>query len=177
MIFRFPEIRDEGALRLAHEELDQDKSNFLLDGYEPGMNFHSYLERVNNSALGIDLFPDRVPSTFLVLEISGEIVGRVSIRHSLNDWLAKYGGHVGYAVRPAFRNRGYAKLLLAEGLRICSSLGISDALLTCNDSNTASRKVIEAAGGQLENSIQDGENLLRRYWVPTRESLIGVNGS
>jgi predicted acetyltransferase len=168
MIFRLPQVSDEQSLRLAHEELALDESNFLLDAYEPNMNFENYVQRVQNSLAGIDLLPGRVQSTFLVLEIDDQIVGRVSIRHELNDWLAVYGGHVGYAVRSDFRNRGYAKLLLAEGLRICSSLGISEALLTCNETNVASRKVIESAGGKLENTVQDGEHRLMRYLVPTQ---------
>ncbi|MSZ20077.1 MAG: GNAT family N-acetyltransferase, partial [Actinobacteria bacterium] len=104
---------------------------------------------------------------FLVLEIGGDIVGRVSIRHELNEWLSTYGGHIGYAVRPEFRRKGYAKLLLGEGLKICSSLGIDHALLTCKDSNFVSAKVIEFAGGVLENIVPGPDGLLRRYWAKT----------
>ena len=167
MIFRLPELKDEAVLRAAHDELKAEGSNFLLDGFSQDLAFDEYISRVQNSQAGIHLLQNRVPSTFLVLEVDGEIVGRVSIRHELNDWLATYGGHIGYAVRPGHRRKGYAKLLLAEGLRLCASLGISKALLTCNDSNLASAKVIESAGGILENKIQDSETLLRRYWVAT----------
>jgi predicted acetyltransferase len=167
MIFRLPEMNDESVLRGAHDELKAEGSNFLLDGFSQDLAFDEYISRVQNSQAGIHLLEHRVPSTFLVLEVNGEIVGRVSIRHELNDWLATYGGHIGYAVRPGHRRKGYAKLLLAEGLRLCASLGISNALLTCNDSNLASAKVIESAGGILENKIQDSGTLLRRYWVAT----------
>jgi len=167
MKFRFPELRDESVLREAHNELKQEGSNFLLDGFQSDTAFDDYLERVTESMKGQNLSPGRVPSTFLLLEISGEIVGRVSIRHELNDWLETYGGHIGYAVLPEHRRKGYAGLLLKEGLRICSQLGITSALLTCSDSNLASVKVIESAGGILENIIQDTDGLLRRYWIKT----------
>jgi predicted acetyltransferase len=160
-------MNDESVLRGAHDEIKAEGSNFLLDGFSQDLAFDEYISRVQNSKAGIHLLENRVPSTFLVLEVNGEIVGRVSIRHELNDWLATYGGHIGYAVRPGHRRKGYAKLLLAEGLRLCASLGISNALLTCNDSNLASAKVIESAGGILENKIQDSGTLLRRYWVAT----------
>jgi predicted acetyltransferase len=167
MIFRLPEMKDESVLRGAHDELKAEGSNFLLDGFSQDLAFDEYISRVQNSQAGIHLLENRVQSTFLLIEVAGEIVGRVSIRHELNDWLATYGGHIGYAVRPGHRRKGYAKLLLAEGLRLCASLGISKALLTCNDSNLASAKVIESAGGILENKIQDSGTLLRRYWVAT----------
>ncbi len=167
MIFRLPEMKDESVLRGAHDELKGEGSNFLLDGFSQDLAFEEYISRVQNSQAGVHLLENRVQSTFLLLEVAGEIVGRVSIRHELNDWLTTYGGHIGYAVRPGHRRKGYAKLLLAEGLRLCASLGISKALLTCNDSNLASAKVIESAGGILENKIQDSGTLLRRYWVAT----------
>lgn len=168
MIFRFPRLEDEHTLGLAHQELEQDGSNFLLDGYHQGMPFAEYISRVENSAKGINLLEGRVASTFLVLEVDGNLVGRVSIRHELNEWLTSFGGHIGYAVRPAYRRQGYAKLLLSEGLRLCSEMGIQNALLTCSDSNLASAKVIESAGGVLENKIQDSNEILRRYWVRTK---------
>lgn len=167
MTFRLPRLEDEHTLRLAHDELKLDGSNFLLDGFQPATQFAEYINRVTDSQRGQNLLPGRVQSTFLVLEIDGEIVGRVSIRHELNDWLTTYGGHIGYAVRPAHRRNGYAAMLLREGLRVCKELGIDAVLLTCSDSNVASARVIESAGGILDNKIQDTDGLLRRYWVRT----------
>jgi predicted acetyltransferase len=61
---------------------------------------------------------DRVPATFLVADVDGAIVGRVSIRHELNDHLTHFGGHIGYGVRPAHRRRGYATEILRQSLVI-----------------------------------------------------------
>jgi predicted acetyltransferase len=73
------------------------------------------------------------------------------------------GGHIGYDVRPSARQRGHATAMLAAALPVARGLGIDRVLVTCDDDNIASRKVIEASGGVLED--QRGDKL--RYWVPT----------
>ena len=91
-------------------------------------------------------------------------LGRISCRHRLTDWLREYGGHVGYEVRPSARRQGHATAMLRRALPHVHALGIDPALVTCDDTNIASRKVIEAAGGELED--QRGVKL--RFWIPTR---------
>lgn len=95
--------------------------------------------------------------------VEGErIVGLISLRHELNDSLLREGGHIGYAVRPADRGRGVASAALALMLDECRRLGIDPVLVTCDEDNAASRRVIEKAGGVLED-IVGGK---RRYWIP-----------
>jgi predicted acetyltransferase len=90
-------------------------------------------------------------------------IGRMSIRHTLNDWLAEVGGHIGYDVRRSRRREGHATAMLAAALPVARGLGIEKALLTCDEDNTASRLVIEHNGGVLED-VREGK---LRYWVPT----------
>lgn len=94
-------------------------------------------------------------------------MGRLAIRHSLNDFLLKIGGHIGYGVVPQFRRMGYAKKMLELALPIAKELGVTKVLLTCDDNNLGSIKTIEANGGQLENTVAsgDGKPLKRRYWI------------
>jgi predicted acetyltransferase len=93
-----------------------------------------------------------------------EYLGRIALRHSLTERLRAHGGHIGYDVRPTARRRGHATVMLREVLPLALAGGVTPAaLLTCDSNNVASRKVIEANGGVLEDDI-DG---LRRYWVPT----------
>jgi predicted acetyltransferase len=54
--------------------------------------------------------------------------------------------------------------MLREGLAAAYDLGVNPALLTCEVTNVASRRVIEINGGQLED--QRGGKL--RFWIPTR---------
>jgi predicted acetyltransferase len=92
-----------------------------------------------------------------------EYVGRISLRHELNEHLRDFGGHIGYDVRRSRRREGHATRMLAAALREAHAMGIYQALLTCDADNVASRAVIEANGGVLED--QRGPKL--RFWVPT----------
>lgn len=95
-----------------------------------------------------------------------EWLGRLAIRHSLTPALLELGGHIGYCVRPSARRRGHATRMLHQSLPIAARLGIDPALVTCDADNDASRKVILAAGGELE----DERHGKLRFWVATRMS-------
>ena len=110
------------------------------------------------------LVPD---STFLcVREADGALVGMINIRHVLNGFLRDFGGHVGYSVHPDERGKGYGKEQLRLGLLECRKLGIDPVLLTCEPWNAASRAVIRAGGGVLEDvrTKPDG-TAFERYWI------------
>ena len=97
--------------------------------------------------------------------VDGEdYLGRISVRHRLTEFLRDVGGHVGYYVRPSRRRRGHATAMLRAVLPYAADLGLEQVLVTCDDTNEGSRRVIEAAGGVLED--QRGVKL--RYWLPTR---------
>ncbi|NJC68422.1 GNAT family N-acetyltransferase [Planosporangium thailandense] len=104
-----------------------------------------------------------VPCSELWYVDDDEWLGHLNLRHRLTPGLLEVGGHIGYDVRPSARRRGHATAMLREGLAVARSLGIESALLTCDHDNAASRRVIEKAGGVLED--QRGDKL--RFWVPT----------
>lgn len=156
-------IEDERAALAAHAALKAEGHEMLLD-YRRDDNFARYLARREANRLGHMLPPRWVSSTLLVAEVDGVLVGRTSIRHELNDWLAKYGGHIGYAVVPEQRRKGYATEILRQALVVAHSIGIDDVLVTCDDTNVASARVIEKCGGEFD-SLARGDGLLRRrYW-------------
>ena len=98
----------------------------------------------------------------------GEVIGFLSFRHTLNDWLREAGGHIGYAVRASRRRRGYASAALSLGLERAREIGLGRVLVTCDDDNIASARTIEKAGGVLQDvSDQSARGLamLRRYWI------------
>jgi predicted acetyltransferase len=124
--------------------------------------FRRYLDRLRaDTRPGVLRY--RVPQTNLWLVEGDEYLGRLSIRHRLNRRLRFMGGHIGYDVRPSCRRRGHATLMLRLSLPVAHQLGIDPALVTCDDTNVASRRVIEANGGRLA-SASDG---ILRFWVPT----------
>jgi predicted acetyltransferase len=155
--------RDE-ALR-AHEELAADGFEFLLD-LRAGEPWEEHVRRHERYRRGVGLPAGYVPATFLVAEVAGELVGRSSIRHELNDHLRAVGGHIGYGVRPEFRRRGHATEILRQSLEVLRELGVERALVTCDDDNTGSATVIERCGGRLENLVPvAGGAPKRRYWI------------
>ncbi len=133
--------------------------------YDADANFTDYLHLLDEKSQGRSLSEGRVPSTFLVAALGPTIVGRVSIRHELNEDLRFIGGHIGYGVVREFRRRGFATEILKQSLPIAKSLGIGKALLTCEDDNIGSFRVIEHQGGHMENKVVDGGILKRRYWI------------
>jgi predicted acetyltransferase len=101
----------------------------------------------------------------MIAENNGELVGRTSIRHELNDFLFSVGGHIGYGVRPNYRRQGYATEILKQSLTYINQLGITDVLVTCLDDNVGSFEVIQSQGGILENKVEYEGGLWRRYWI------------
>jgi len=135
--------------------------------WKEGMAFHDMLEILRKEHLGIDIDPSRVPHTMLYGFFEGQIVGRVSVRHKLNEKLRERGGHIGYAVAPRFRGRGFATEMVRQVIPFCKSLGINSIMVTCADDNVPSWKIIEHFGGQLQDRVWDKEDeeMIRRYWI------------
>ena len=156
---------DETAARAVHREMREEFS-FLL-GDDPALAWNVHLQMLEDQRRGAHLPSGIVPATFLVAEVGGEIVGRSSIRHKLDESLARVGGHIGYAVAPGHRRKGYGTAILRQSLIVASSLGVDEALLTCDVDNTASAKVIAACGGRYESTVDVGphEPPQHRYWI------------
>lgn len=105
-------------------------------------------------------------STFLAMRRSdGRLVGMIDIRHRLNEYLLRFGGHIGYSVRPSERRQGYAGQMLRLALEQCASYSLKRVLITCDSENIASRKTILHAGGKLENEVPEEGRLTQRYWI------------
>lgn len=157
---------DEDAARRAHDALEADSFVFLLD-YVPGEPWAQYLGRLDDQRHGRALPPDRVPATFLGAWVGPELVGRVSIRHELNDTLAAWGGHIGYGVVPWRRRSGHAREILRHAVIVARAVGVERILLVCDDTNVGSARTIEACGGLLESVVNgpEGSGRLRRYLI------------
>jgi len=162
-----PREDEEDEFLRAHRATTPDVPSFL-HYYEEGMSFPRYLERLKQCARGERLPPGHVASTFLFAFDGSRIVGRATIRHALNDFLLRVGGHIGYVVVPEFRRRGYATDMLRQSLQIANrDLGFTRVLVTCDDDNVGSIKTIEKNGGVLEDVVtgRDLPKPKRRYWI------------
>ena len=133
------------------------------------MEYDEWLEntRRNNS-------PETVRSDWVVADTffavrknDGRLIGTVDIRHNIdNGFLSKYGGHIGYAVRPSERRRGYATQILKMALAHAKSIGLTRVMLGCYSDNLASIKTIEKCGGVLTETkpYADGKPM-NVYWI------------
>ena len=130
-------------------------------------DFEAFLLILRNASNRAKIPPERVPMSDFWLIDGDEYVGRLSLRHELNEALLVWGGHIGYQIRPSKRRRGYGKEILRLGLVRAKKLGLSRVLVTCDEDNTGSRKIIEYNRGQLENIIEVTDSPVRklRYWI------------
>ncbi len=135
--------------------------------WKPGMTHQEHLSELENQKDKSKIAKDRVPATMFYGFVENIIVGRLNIRHELNEHLIQRGGHLGYAVCPKYRKLGYATQMFRLGIQKCDDLGLKDILITCADQNVASWRVIEKFGGTLENRIHDEKEnqFVRRYWL------------
>lgn len=103
----------------------------------------------------------------LVQEGTTRVLGMINFRHYLNEYLAQYGGHIGYGIRPSERRKGYAKGMLLLCLEHCCKRGLEKVMLSCYADNEASRRTILACGGKYEETVWEstGEKWLEKYWI------------
>ncbi|MFF7291260.1 GNAT family N-acetyltransferase [Microbacterium sp. NPDC008134] len=97
-----------------------------------------------------------------------KVVGFLSFRHTLNDWLAEAGGHIGYSVRASRRRQGIASAALRLGLDRAREIGLQRVMITCDVDNEGSYRTVESAGGVLQDvsdQSERGMGMLRRYWI------------
>jgi predicted acetyltransferase len=168
-------------MQIELRELSQNDGNDILEMLReigPGENgfgnaeynmsiteFKDYLYQNINISKGIELEPDWVPQTKYWLIVDGHPVGFGKQRLYLNDNLRINGGHIGYCIRPTARGKGFGNILLRELLKKAKEKNIPKVLITCDDINIASRRVIEYNGGKLER-VENGECY---YWIILEE--------
>ncbi len=121
--------------------------------------------------LGLGLPDGYVPSSTFWLVDGGKFIGAGNLRHCLTPALERFGGHIGYSIRPSKWNRGYGTIQLSLLLREASKLGISQVLVTCDEGNTGSYRVIKKSGGiyqdTIDNIIDNKLRRTKRYWIDT----------
>ena len=118
---------------------------------------------------------ERVPARtyFLVRESDNKIVGMINIRTALNKRLSKFGGHIGYGIRPTERGKGYNKVNLYLGLKVCDEYGIETVFMDADLDNPASWKTMEALGGIRINEYynEDIKRIVVDYNIDVKNAL------
>lgn len=130
---------------------------------------HDWLNQVDSFSKAETVPENFVVSTqfIYVRESDNRIVGMIQVRHYFNEFLEKYAGNIGYCVRPSERRKGYAVKMLHDCLPYCRKIGLSKVLISCIDSNEASRRTILSNGGVYESTVFEPNKSvnLERYWI------------
>lgn len=142
-------------------------------------NYEAWLDKLEEDYI-IEPTEERVPARtyFLVRESDNRLIGMINIRTALNERLSKFGGHIGYGIRPTERGKGYNKINLYLGLKICDEYGIDKVFMDADLDNPASWKTMEALGGERVKEYYDDENancIVVDYSIDVKKSLETYN--
>lgn len=163
-----PEVRMEGAIWAYRQE------------------FLDYGHRNVNGSCGLHFFPDfaswfevadaivkdrlsrdgvHASTFFSIRQEDGKIIGSIQLRHSLSPALKEHGGHIGYAIRPSERGKGYGRWQLLLVLEKARNMGIRQVMISCDSSNEASKRTILSCGGILTRQNQYRGEPQDIYWI------------
>ncbi len=158
----------EGSFNSFLEELKRQGQSRRLFEYD-NEPFEVFVEKLKGHQQGKFLPEGWVPyTTFFLVANNGTILGKSSLRHTLPEHLLSNGcEHIGYYIRESQQRKGYGTEILRLTLEKAKTLGLKRVLVTCDDDNIASAKIIEKNGGVLENTYQEDEleTIIRRYWI------------
>ncbi len=137
-------------------------------------NYEGWLEKLKQDYVR-EPNEEKVPTRtyFLVRKTDDKIIGMINIRLKLNEKLRKYGGNIGYSIRPTERRKGYNKINLYLGLKICKEYGIKEVLMDCNKENLGSAKTIKAFGGvmTMEDYNEQYNELIQYYSIDVDKAI------
>jgi len=133
---------------------------------QPDESAHDFVQR----KLIADISPDPelvAQATYWACLEDLTVVGRIALRHGLNDNLREFGGHIGYEVRPSYRRRGFATEMLRQLLQTPKAQEIGKLLVTCSPNNLASNKTIISNGGVLYKTgfVDKWQRDTNYYWI------------
>ena len=143
---------------------DEDIVPHALDAN--GLAYDLFIDQLNMREQGLYEPKTNVPDElYVMVNQQDDFIGVISLRAYLNEHLLAYDGHIGYGIHPKHRKKGYAKVMLKLALDIYKKRQILKVLVTCNEENIASKKVIESCHGVLENKVYKTDGYILRYWI------------
>ncbi|MGD1889491.1 MAG: GNAT family N-acetyltransferase [Cyclobacteriaceae bacterium] len=162
-----PDIKYSRSFVQAVEELRLRQEDSFFRAFGRPLTVDQYIKLTEKHAQKKDLPQGWVPYATFWLVDEDEFIGELHFRYVLTNYLRNYGGHIGYTIRPSMRNKGYGKQLLALALPKIQELGYSKVLVTCDETNIASKKIIEANGGAFHQANAQGKNMPQKllYWI------------
>lgn len=112
--------------------------------------------------------------TFLLIRKNdNKLIGMINVRWNLTEEMKRFGGNIGYGIRPTERRKGYNKINLYLGLLEAKKIGLDKVMLDCETSNIASSKTMTSLGGVLDRTEIDPYDgiLTSVYYIDINTSL------
>jgi len=161
-----PSMTDKDACLDAVQEFHA-AGEYDVDAEQLGAKFEDLIARLVAAKNPTNAPAGELPYEDLWLMEGDQWIGKLTLRTTINAKYLYAGGHIGYEIRPSKRRQGYGTVLLRMGLERARERGLHRVLLTCDETNLGSRKVIENNGGHLENAVEvEGQTVLKmRYWI------------
>jgi predicted acetyltransferase len=160
-----PTKRYSRSWKNALKEFEKEKRSGFWNVPEKPNAIDEYIKRTSDHSKGRNIPSNWMPATTYWLIDNDAFVGHVNIRHKLVDWSKKIGGHIGFAIRPTKQRQGYGSNILRLALKKAKILGLKKVLVTCDNDNIGSRKIIERNGGVLKKKITLKGKRVRHYWI------------
>ena len=136
-----------------YQTFDEDENGFMNEAY--GLDFEDFklfVERCEKNSRGEDLPNGYVPWTIYILEDNNNYVGIFKLRHHLNEHLYEGGGHIGFGISKAYRNKGYASKGLSLMIDIAKNIIPEDEIyMSCFKYNEASLKAQLSNGAYIHH--------------------------
>ncbi len=166
-----PSIEHKQSYLKALKEFHEEGRYTFLEIEDVSENFAEFIEKVNNGKRHLHKpysdWIEPVPETVLWLIKDHEFIGTLNIRHRLNWHLEKWGGHIGFIVRPSMRGKGYGKKLLQKAIPYIAHMGIERALLTIDPDDKGANKIVQFVGGKMQDTLPATDKFpsRNRYWL------------
>lgn len=147
-----------------------------LDKIFEGYTFEEALERClkcQNKEYAEKIGKCQAKTFLLIRENDNKIIGSINIRWNLNERMLRFGGHIGYSIRPTERRKGYNKINLYLGMLEAQKLGLEKVMLDCDVNNLGSDRTLKALGGFLERTEIDPYDgiLTNVYWFNVDDTI------
>lgn len=147
-----------------------------LDKILEGLTFEEALDRclnMQNEDYAKSLGRCQSKTFLLIRKNDNKIVGMINIRWNLTEEMKRFGGNIGYSIRPTERRKGYNKINLYLGLIESQKLGLKRVMLDCDVNNIASSKTLESLGATLDRTeIDPFDGILTSvYWFNVAEII------